>query len=208
MGDRHADMQQPKWYALFVRSNQEKRVAEALRGREVEHFLPCYQSVRQWKDRRVKLEIPLFPGYVFVHLPLADRSKALTVPNVVSLVGGRNLPSPVSDKEISWIKLGIEQGKAEPYPYLMVGQHVVVTEGIMCGMEGVLVRKRNGTRVVVSLDSIARAFVVEIDAACVKPLGTRNTTATAAWHEEAFVSEFAAGGPIAQECDALFPMEA
>jgi transcription antitermination factor NusG len=208
MGDRHADMQQAKWYALFVRSNQEKRVAEALRGREVEHFLPCYYSVRQWKDRRVKLEIPLFPGYVFVHLPLADRAKALSVPRVVSLVGGRNLPSAVSDKEISWIKLGVEQGRAEPYPYLMVGQHVVVTEGIMSGMEGVLVRKRNATRVVVSLDSIARAFVVEIDAACVKPVGTCNTTATAAWHKEAFILDIAPGGRIAEESDALSPMEA
>src|SRR5262249_43545471 len=157
MGDHYVDVLQPNWYVLFVRSNQEKRVADALRGREVEHFLPCYESVRQWKDRRVKLEIPLFPGYMFVRLNLEERATALTVPNVVSLVGTRNQPSAISEEEIAWIKLGIEHGRAEPYPYLKLGQRVVVTEGAMRGMEGVLMQKRNNTRVVVSLHSIARA---------------------------------------------------
>ena len=100
--DHHADAQQPRWYVLFVRSNQEKRVADALGGRDVEHFLPCYKSVRQWKDRRVTLEIPLFPGYVFLRLSLAERAKALTVSNVVSLVGNRNQPSSTPAARSSW----------------------------------------------------------------------------------------------------------
>lgn len=193
MGDHFspADFQQPKWYVLFVRSNQERRVATRLQAREVEHFLPCYESVRQWKDRRVKLEVPLFPGYVFVRLPLTERAKALTISNVVSLVGTRNLPSAVSDEEIAWIKLGIEHGKAGPYPYLNVGHRVVVTEGVMCGMEGVLLRKRNNTRIVLSLDSIARSFVVEIDAAWVRPLAP-------AAHEGAPVSGLAPSVSIAE----------
>jgi transcription antitermination factor NusG len=188
--DHHADAQQPRWYVLFVRSNQEKRVADALGGRDVEHFLPCYKSVRQWKDRRVTLEIPLFPGYVFLRLSLAERAKALTVSNVVSLVGNRNQPSAISDEEIAWIKLGIEHGKAEPYPYLKLGQRVVVTDGILCGMEGILVQRRNNTRVVVSLDSIVRSFVVEIDASCARPLAARSGATT---HEQAAVSEIARG---------------
>lgn len=202
VGDDHIDAQQlheqqlhaqqPRWYVLFVRSNQEKRVADALRGRDVEHFLPCYKSVRQWKDRRVTLEVPLFPGYVFLRLPLVDRAKALTVSNVVSIVGTRNEPSAISDEEIAWIKLGIEHGKAEPYPYLKLGQRVVVTEGVMCGMEGILVRKRNNTRVVVSLDSIMRAFVVEVDASSVRPLAARNRVIT---HEETAPSGIATCGP-------------
>ena len=191
VGDDHADAQQPRWYVLFVRSNQEKRVAEALRGRDVEHFLPCYKSVRQWKDRRVTLEIPLFPGYVFLRLPQVERAKALTVSNVVSMVGTRNEPSAISDEEIAWIKLGIEHGKAEPYPYLQLGQRVVVTEGVMCGMEGILMRKRNNTRVVVSLDSIMRAFVVEVDASSVRPLAARNRVIT---HEETAASGIATRG--------------
>ena len=88
----------PKWYVLFVRSNQERMVACHLQSRGLEDYLPCYSSVRRWKDRRVSLEMPLFPGYVFVHLPLLHRLRALTIPNVVSLVGTRNEPS-VSDDE-------------------------------------------------------------------------------------------------------------
>ena len=70
-----------RWYVLFVRSNQEKRVALGLSDRGIEHLLPCYGSLRQWKDRRVKLDIPLFPGYLFVHLPLSERMQALTIPS-------------------------------------------------------------------------------------------------------------------------------
>jgi transcription antitermination factor NusG len=192
MIEDHADDGQSRWYVLFVRSNQEKKVAERLRGRDVEYFLPCYKSLRQWKDRRVMLEIPLFPGYIFLRLPLAERARALTVPNVVALVGTRNQPSAISEEEIAWIKLGLEHGRAEPHPYLALGQRVLVTEGVMCGMEGILVHKRNNTRVVVSLDSIARSFVVEIDVACLRPVGARKGNTVAMAREEE-VSRIGAG---------------
>jgi transcription antitermination factor NusG len=128
-------------------------------------------------------------------LPLAERTRALTVPNVVSLVGTRNQPSAISEEEIAWIKLGIEHGKAEPYPYLRLGQRVMVTDGVMCGMEGILVRRRNNTRVVVSLDSIARSFVVEIDASCLRPVGTRNERSTAITCDEGIVSTISSNRP-------------
>jgi transcription antitermination factor NusG len=164
--------QDPKWYVLFVCSNQEKKVTQHLKSRDVEHYLPCYSSVRQWKDRRVKLQIPLFPGYIFVHLPLIERNKVLTIPHVVSLVGPKGQPSQVSEEEIHWIILGVQCGTAGPHPYLTVGERVVVTEGALSGMEGVLLRRHNNTRIVVALESIARAFTVEIDAACVRPSGS------------------------------------
>jgi transcription antitermination factor NusG len=162
-----ASWQESRWYALSVRCNQEKRVTEHLKGRDIEHFLPSYQSVRQWKDRRVKFEMPLFPGYLFVHLPLAETMKAVTVPNVVSLVGTRNSPSAISEDEIMWIRSALKEGKAEPHDYLKVGEQVRITAGIMAGMEGILLRRGNSTRVVVSVDSIARSFVVEVEAAWV-----------------------------------------
>jgi len=165
-----ADFEQPKWYVLFVRSNQEKRVADRLGDRAVEYFLPCYSSLRQWKDRRVQLTIPLFPSYVFVRLPFLQRLKVLTVPNVVSLVGTKTAPSVVSENEIAWIRTGIEHGDATPHECLEAGQRVVITAGAMAGMEGILLRKQNKTRVIVSLQSIPRAFSVEVEAACVRPL--------------------------------------
>jgi transcription termination/antitermination protein NusG len=170
-----ADFEESKWYVLFVRSNQEKRVALSLNERGIELFLPCYPSVRQWKDRRVNLERPLFPGYVFVRLPFLERMKVIMVPNVVALVGTRNSPSVISEHEIAWIKQGLEHGKATPHEYLEVGERVEITDGAMAGTKGILLRRHNGTRVVISLDSIARAFVVVVDAASVRPVCTQRT---------------------------------
>ncbi|HXA84431.1 MAG TPA: UpxY family transcription antiterminator [Candidatus Dormibacteraeota bacterium] len=163
---------EPKWYVLYVRSNQEKHVAQHLKDREVEHYLPTFESVRQWRDRKVKLLSPLFPGYVFIRLALTERLKALAVPNVVSLVGTRNNPSVISDAEMEWVQRGMEHGKAEPHPYLTVGARVVIKAGPMAGMEGILVRMQNSTRVLVGLNSISRAFAVEVDGdwvECVTP---------------------------------------
>jgi transcription antitermination factor NusG len=165
-----AGLYDPQWFVLFVRSNQEKRIAQRLSDREIEHFLPCCRSVRQWKDRRVTLEMPLFPGYVFVRLPFPERAKVLTLANVVSLVGNRNSPSVISEEEIAWIRRGVEQGNALPHPYLSVGQRVIITSGALCGLQGILLRKQNNTRVVVSLESIARSFVVEVDLNSIAPV--------------------------------------
>ncbi len=158
------------WYVLFVRSNQEKRVALGLSDRGIEHLLPCYTSLRQWKDRRVPLNIPLFPGYLFVHLPFSERMQALTIPSVVSLIGKKDAPTPVSDEEIAWIRKGAEHGHAAPHPRLEAGQRVLITSGPMTGLQGILLREQNQSRVVISIDSIWRAFVVDVDAACVEPV--------------------------------------
>src|SRR5215472_11674780 len=128
------ELSQPHWYALYVRCNHERIVARSLVGRGVEHFLPCYQSLRQWKDRRVKLEVPLFPGYVFVRAPLQERAKVLSVPNVVLLVGTAKGPSPVSEQEIGWIRKATAHGHAQPHEYLRIGQRVLITEGPLSGL--------------------------------------------------------------------------
>lgn len=164
-----AEWLEPKWYVLFVRSNQEKCVAQHLSSREVEHFLPTYPWLSQWRDRKVKLLKPLFPGYVFVRLSLADRLKALLVPNVVNLVGTKNAPSIVADEEIEWIRRGVAHGKAEPHSCLTAGDLVVIKSGRMAGIEGVVIRMQNSTRLLVRLNSISRAFTVEVDSACVGP---------------------------------------
>jgi transcription termination/antitermination protein NusG len=167
-GSMEADSLKPKWYVLFVRSNQERRVAQHLSARLIEHFLPLYESVSQWRDRRVTLAKPLFSGYIFVKLALVDRSKALLVPNVVSLVGTRKAPSVVLEEEIEWIKRGMEHGKAEPYSYPTIGDPVVIMAGPMAGMNGVLSRVNNRARVVVRVNSISRVFAVEVDSNCVE----------------------------------------
>jgi len=163
------DAQQNPWYVLMVRSNHEKRIAQGLNDRGIDHFLPCYHSVRQWKDRRVTLEFPLFPSYVFVRIPHQERLRALAIPHVFSFLGTATSLSSVPEEEVDSMRRGVQCGKAEPHPYLTVGEQVVVTEGPMCGITGILLRQQNNTRVVVSVQSIARSFVLDVDAASVQP---------------------------------------
>jgi transcription antitermination factor NusG len=165
------DISHPHWFVLYVRANQEKKTALRLTGNEIEYFLPCYRSVRQWKDRRVTLEMPLFPGYIFVHLPFIDRMKVVSLPHVVDMVGGKNAPAIVSEEEIGCIKKGVEFGNATPHSALMEGQPVLITSGVLHGMQGTLLRNQNSTRVVIAINSIARSFAVDVDISCLKPLG-------------------------------------
>lgn len=153
------------WYAAYTLANHEKRVMEQFTERSVEHFLPLYESVRSWKDRRVKLQLPLFPGYVFVRLELRDRLRVLQVPSVVRLVGFNGHPAVLPDKEIEALRTSVAmQLRAEPHPYLTVGRRVRIKSGPLAGVEGILVRKKSVFRVVLSVDFILRSAAVEVDA--------------------------------------------
>src|SRR5690348_11623764 len=144
---------EPRWYAAYTCAQHEKRVAAELGMREVEHFLPLYSSVRRWKDRRVTLELPLFPGYVFVRLALRDKLRVVQIPSVVRLVGFNGLPTALPDSEMEIMRTGLSQTlRAEPHPFLTVGRRVRITGGPFAGLEGILKRKKGNLRVVVSLE--------------------------------------------------------
>lgn len=157
---------QPHWYAAYTCANQERRVAEQLGRRGIEHFLPNYESVRKWKDRRVRLLMPLFPGYVFVHVALSNRLGVLQVPGVVQLVAFNGHPAPIPEHDLARIRGLLDKGlRAEPHPYLKKGQHVRVEDGPFAGMEGVIIRRQNGTRFVISFEFIRRSIAVELNGA-------------------------------------------
>src|SRR6267378_4423806 len=98
----------PCWYAAYTSARHEKKVVEELGRRNVESFLPLYSSVRRWKDRHVQLEMPLFPGYVFVHLALLERLKVLQVPGVAKLVGFGSLPVALPDEQVDALRSGLK----------------------------------------------------------------------------------------------------
>jgi transcription antitermination factor NusG len=159
------------WYAAYTSANRERRVAAELERRSIECFLPLYSSVRRWKDRRVKLERPLFPGYVFVHFALQHRLSVLQVPGVARLVGFSSVPAPLPEEQICALRLGLEARlHAEPHPFLTSGRRVRVTNGPLQGLEGLIVRRKNRVRLVISLDLINRAAAVEIEESDVGPL--------------------------------------
>jgi transcription antitermination factor NusG len=162
---------QPRWYAAYTRANHERRVADQLAERGVENFLPQYESVRMWKDRRVRLQMPLFPGYVFVHLALQKRMQVLHVPGVACLVGFAGRPVAVPQGEFEKIRGFLNKGfRGEPHPYLHAGRHVRVSSGPFEGLEGILVRRKGVLRVVLSLELILRSVAVEVDASEVEPI--------------------------------------
>jgi transcription antitermination factor NusG len=164
---------EPQWYAAYTSANHEKRVAVQLGQRSVEHFLPLYDSVRQWKDRRVQLQLPLFPGYVFVHLALRDRMQVLQIPGVAKLVSFNGTPAALPREEIEALRTSLADGvRAEPHPYLRVGRRARVKAGPLKGMQGVLVRRKNRSRFVVSLDLIMRSVAVEVEALELEPYGS------------------------------------
>ena len=154
-----------RWYVAYTSANHEKRVALQLAQRSVEHFLPLYQSVRRWKDRRTKLQLPLFPGYVFVRLSLRDRLKVLEVPGVAWLVSFNSKPAVLPDSEIEALRTSLSvQLRAQPHPFLTVGRRVRIKRGPLVGVEGILVRKKNALRMVLSINLIMRSASVEVEA--------------------------------------------
>ena len=160
-----------RWYAAYTSANHEKRVAEQLVVRDVEHFLPVYDSVRRWKDRRVTLQMPLFPGYVFVCMALRDRLQVQQVPGVAHLVGFDGTPAALPDEEIEALRASLASGVwAQPHPYLTVGRRVRLKSGPLAGIQGILLRRKGNFRVVISIELIQRSVAVDVDEVDLRPL--------------------------------------
>jgi transcription antitermination factor NusG len=160
-----------KWFAVYTSSRHEKCVVRHFTERHIESLLLLYQKVHHWTKRsRVSLDLPLFPNYVFVHIVPQQRSSVLAVPGVLGMVGRGHNPSALPDGEIQSLRLGLERGKFEPHPYLAAGERVRIKAGSMEGMEGILLRKKNELRVVLSLDLIKRSVAVEVDAENIEPV--------------------------------------
>jgi len=169
--DFPAEDVQSRWYAAYTCPRHEKRVAEQLEERHIEHFLPLYVTTHRWADRLKKVELPLLPGYVFVHMPLQNRLRVLQLPSVIRFVSFGSQPSPIPEPEIEILRKGLQSdGKAEPHPYLKTGGRVRVKAGPFQDAEGILVRRKNLVRVVLSVELIMRSVAVEVDIADVEPI--------------------------------------
>jgi len=160
------------WYVLHTYANHEKTVARQLELRAFECFLPLYEKMSHWKDRQVKVQLPLFSGYVFVRMPLTEKLRALQIPGVARLVGFNGLAAPIDGDEMRTLQRGLDGGRlAEPWAYFTVGRRVRVTSGPLQGLEGVLARKKTLCRFVLSLHLIQRSVAVEVDAADLEAIG-------------------------------------
>ncbi len=166
------------WYALRTYPRHEKGVRERLQSRSVECFLPLFEQTRKWKNgQKMRVELPLFPGYLFVEIDPARRAHVLEIPGAISLVGSQHELWPVSDSQIQMLRDDLHLRKFEPYTYLSAGQKVRIKSGPLANLTGILIRKNSSLRVVLTLDQIMQGVAVEVDACEVEPLNLcANTT--------------------------------
>jgi len=162
------------WYALRVKSNFERTASVILGGKGYTTYVPVYRQLRKWSDRTKIAEVPLFPGYVFAQFDVDNRLPVLTTPGVVHVVPPNRPPMAVDETELDAVRVVVASGlPMGPYPFLRIGQQVVITCGSMTGLEGVLVQVKGTFRLVVSVTLLQRSVAVEIDRDWVRPVTPR-----------------------------------
>jgi transcription antitermination factor NusG len=158
-------MEGKRWFGIEVHSRREPRVVDEFAIQGLDSFLPTRRIKRRWSDRIKVLDVPLFPGYVFSRFDIADRLRVLNCPGVSKIVGAGSVPIPIEDGEIDAIKALVASGIVlTPWPYLRAGQGVRLEHGPLAGLEGLVIRAREGSlRVVVSVTLLQRSVAAEIE---------------------------------------------
>lgn len=153
-----------RWYAVYTSPRHEKSVLQHLQSRSVESFLPLYSSARLWNGRRATVQLPLFPGYLFVRIHQEERLRVLEAPGVLNIISSHGKLVPLPEGEVEALRTALEARGSEPHPYLAAGEKVRIKTGLLSGLEGVIVRQTSRLRLVVSIECIMRSFVVELEA--------------------------------------------
>jgi transcription antitermination factor NusG len=157
------------WHALYTRHQHEKVVAQALSGKGFDVFLPQYRAVHHWKDRQKELLLPLFPNYVFIRGGLDRMLALLTTPGIHSLISWGGRPANIPSEEIEAVRRLVESSlQLEPHPFLKCGDRVRIKSGPLEGIEGILVRKTRGYRLVLSVEMLSKSAAVEVDVSAVE----------------------------------------
>jgi len=182
------------WCALYTRHQHEKTVAEMLTAKGLEVFLPVYNSVRVWKDRKKTLTLPLFPCYVFVRGGVHQRLQVVTTPGVHMILCNGDEVAAIPEDQIEAIRRTVEgKMRVEPHPFLNCGERVRVKRGTLEGVEGILVRKKNQFRLVLCVDMVAQCMAVEVEASDVEPVALSSRSGVVA------LGQFAATRRVHQE---------
>lgn len=154
------------WYVVYTRSRAEKKAYAELLALDIEAYLPTQRKLRQWSDRKKWVDMPLFPGYIFVNIPKKDYDKVLKVNNIVSYVRFEGKAAIVSNSQIESIKRIVNQTLHEiniSHQTLSEGDKVQVTTGPLVGLKGLLISHRSKKRVAVILDQLNISLLVDIN---------------------------------------------
>ena len=161
-----------KWYAIHTRSRHEKQVDLFLSERGVETFLPLVHTLSRRRDRKKYVDIPLFPGYLFV---CAEKERLYDVKFTrgVTRIFGTDIdaPTPIPDKQIMDIKLIMEtEVQLDPFPYLKKGRMVRVKSGPLKGLEGILVERKGHYKLVIQIDLLQKGAAAEVFISDIEPI--------------------------------------
>ncbi|MDR3792598.1 MAG: UpxY family transcription antiterminator [Terracidiphilus sp.] len=172
-----------RWFAIYTTPRHEKSVARHMGQREIEHYLPLYRSERRWSDgSKVTLDLPLFPGYIFVRITNRERGQVLGVPGVLSMVSGTGgVPAVLPDALIDVLRGGLAACQAEPHRLLMAGQRARIRTGALAGMEGVVIRMKGTLRVVLTIEQLMRSIAVEVASEDLEPLQSESSKSSEPW---------------------------
>lgn len=154
------------WFAVQTRPRYERKANSELQEKGVQTFLPLHSETHQWSDRKRIVELPLFPGYIFVRVTSAadDRVRVLRTNGVINFVGARNMGAPIPDSEIDSVQSVVKSGLAfKPHPHLEIGQRVYVRGGCLDGVQGVLTAVNGDRGLVVSVNLIQRSIAMRIE---------------------------------------------
>jgi transcription antitermination factor NusG len=163
------------WWAVYTRHQHEKVVAEMLSAKGFDVFLPLYQSARRWKDRSKVLSLPLFPCYLFIRGGIDRKLQVVTTPGIHMILYRGERVAIVPDAEIEALQRAVEGSlRVEPHPFLKCGMRVRVTRGALAGVEGILIRKKNLFRLILSVEMLAQSVAVEVHSSDVEPCGSRS----------------------------------
>jgi len=160
-----------QWFAIWTRSRHEQVVREQLDRKRIDAFLPTITRWSHWKDRKKKIDWPLFPGYCFAKFDPEDALSILKCTGVVNIVSFEGKPAAIPEIELDSIRVLVgSELQFDPCPMIHEGMMVEVTHGPLKGVVGRLVRKdAPKARLVLSVDLIGQAVSVEVDASDVKP---------------------------------------
>ena len=163
------------WYALYTRHHHEKVVARSLMAKGFKVFLPLYSAPRRWKDRTKVIALPLFTCYVFIQTGLKHHLDIVTTAGILDFVRSAGLPAMIPPREIDGILKVVEHYvKIEPHPFIRCGDRVRVNAGPLEGIEGILLRKKNFSRLVLSVELLGQSASVDIDVAMVERVSNPN----------------------------------
>lgn len=152
------------WYAIYTKWHHEKKVAYYFDKLNIKHYLPLFNSLRKWKDRKIWLQIPLFPCYIFVYCDIISERRIIeNIKGVISIVGAP-FPESIPDYQIDSLKTVIECGAAfQRVNEVIFGKEVLVVNGPLKGVRGILVEKRNKNILVVQVELINQGISILTD---------------------------------------------